>query len=268
MHQPDRTKKLRFNSNSSAKDYTRSGTPPTRDYLSSSRSARAHETQEGDQSPYDSGYDSTYSTASGPGNTPSNTGSDIDDQAIQLIADIRSARTTAQDEPHVPTTAADPRPTRLTTGNNIANLPPIAQSHRITVDNSAFTSRNPFAHRSTPYMLPIHHDINTPDNDCDSDGPPPLIPDSDDSGSDDNGSDDDSDGAFAHDRDDDCRSSSGQPATTPGIAPSPTNFRTLPSQTWSQLMAGTHHTHPWTRSQPQPRAHHRDRHEDDYIFDV
>ena len=102
-----------------------------------------------------------------------------------------------------------------------------------------------------------------PDNDCDSDGPPPLISDSDDSGS-----DDDSDGAFAHDRDDDCRSSSGQPATTPAIAPSPTNFRTLPSQTWSQLMAETHHTHPWTRSQPRPRAHHRDRHEDDYIFDV
>ena len=68
VHQPDRTKKLRFNSNSSAKDYTRPKTPPTRGYLSSSRSARAHETQEGDQSPYDSGYDSTYSTASGPGN--------------------------------------------------------------------------------------------------------------------------------------------------------------------------------------------------------
>ena len=37
VHQPDRTKKLRFNPNSSAKDYTRPGTPPTRGYLSSSR---------------------------------------------------------------------------------------------------------------------------------------------------------------------------------------------------------------------------------------
>ncbi len=151
VHQPDRTKKLRFNSNISAKDYTRPGTPPTRGYLSSSRSARAHhETQEGDQSPYDSGYDSTYSTASGPGNPPSNTGSDIDDQEIQLISDIRSARTTARDEPHVPTTAADPQPTRLTTGNNIANLPPTAQSHSITVYNGAFTAGNPFAHRASP----------------------------------------------------------------------------------------------------------------------
>ncbi len=112
MHQPGRTKKLQFNSNSSAKDYTRPGTPPTRGYLSSSRSARAHETQKDDQSPYDSGYDSTYSTSSA---------SDIDDQAIQLMSDIHSARTTAPDEPHVPTTTAhnttnpiapDPRPHR------------------------------------------------------------------------------------------------------------------------------------------------------------
>ena len=154
VHQQDRTKKLRFNSNNSAKDYTRPGTPPTRSYLSSSRSARAHVTQEGDQSPYDSGYDSTYSTASGSGNPPSNTGSDIDDQAIQLISDIRSARTTAQDEPHVPTTAADPRPTCITTGNHVANLPPTAHSHPITVDNGAFTARNPFAHRPAPYPLP------------------------------------------------------------------------------------------------------------------
>jgi hypothetical protein len=173
VHQPDRTKKLRFNSNSSAKDYTRPGTPPTRGYLSSSRSARAHEIQEGDQFPYDSGYDSYYSTASGPGNPPSNTGSDIEDQAIQLISDIRSARTTTQDEPNVPTTAADPRPTRITIGNNIVNFPPTAHLHLITADNGASTARNPFAQRPAPYQLPIHHDSDPPDNDCDSDGPPP-----------------------------------------------------------------------------------------------
>jgi hypothetical protein len=33
-------------------------------------------------------------------------------------------------------------------------------------------------------------------------------------------------------------------------------------------MAGNQHTHPWRRSQPRPRAHYRDRHEDKYIFDV
>ena len=68
--------------------------------------------------------------------------------------------------------------------------------------------------------------------------------------------------------DDDCRSSSGPPATTQGTATSPGNFRRLPSQTWSQIMAGNQHTHPWRRSQPRPRAHYRDRHEDNYIFDV
>jgi hypothetical protein len=110
---------------------------------------------------------------------------------------------------------------------------------------------------------PINNESNPPDNHGDSDGPPPLIPDSDDSES-----DHDSDGAFAHDRDDNCRSSSGPPATTQGISTSPTNFRTLPSQTWSQIMAENHNTHPWTRSQPRPRAHYQDRHEDDYTFDV
>ncbi len=263
VHQPDRTKKLRFNSNSSAEDYTRPGTPPTRGYLSSSRSARAHEIQEGDQSPYDSGYDSTYSTASRPGNPPSNTGSDIDDQAIQLISDIRSARTTVPDEPHVPTTAADPRPTRITFESIIANFPPAAHLHPITADNGAIMAQHPFAQRPAPYPRPINNDSNPPDNDGDSDGPPSLIPDSDDSGS-----DDDSDGTFAHKRDDNCRPSSGQPATTHGIATSPSNFRTLPCQTWCQIFAGNQHTHPWTRSQPRPRAHYRDRHEDDYIFDV
>ena len=85
------------------------------------------------------------------------------------------------------------------------------------MDNGAFTTRNQFAHQPTTYLLPIHHDINVPDNDCDSDGPAPLIPDS-----------DDSDGAFAHDRDDDCRSINGQPATTQGNAHRPTNPRPLP----------------------------------------
>ena len=33
-------------------------------------------------------------------------------------------------------------------------------------------------------------------------------------------------------------------------------------------MAENHYTHPWTRSQPRPRAHYQDRHEDDYTFDV
>ena len=228
MHQPDRTKKLRFNPSSPARDQPRPGTPPTRGYLSSSRSARAKETQEGDQSPYDSGYDSTYSTASGPGNPPSNTGSDIDDQAFQLISDIRSARTTTPHGPHAPTTDED-------------------------------SNNNHPTHTTAPY--PSLSTVNNPLDDDSSDGPPPLIPDSDDS-------DSDSDGAFAHDRDDDCRSTSGPSAANQDIANNQASFRTQPRQTWSHIMAGNQHNHPWTRSQPRPRAHYQDRHEDDYTFDV
>jgi hypothetical protein len=175
----------------------------------------------------------------------------------------RSILTTAPDEPHVPTTATDPRPTNITIENNIANFYPAAHLHPITADNGAIMTQQPFAQRLAPYPRPISHESNPPDNEGDSDGPPSLIPDSDDSGS-----EDDSDGAFKHDRDGDYRSSSGQLANTQGIATSPSTFPTLPIQTWSQIMAGNQHTHPWTRSQPRPRAHYRDRHEDDYIFDV
>ena len=125
VHQPDRTKKLRFNSSSPSREQTRPGTPPTRGYLSSSRSARAQETQEGGQSPYDSGYDSTYSTASGPGNPPSNTGSDIDDQAFQLISENRSARTTTtRNQASLPPTKTSPTTHSTTNPPQIRPSPP------------------------------------------------------------------------------------------------------------------------------------------------
>ena len=137
----------------------------------------------------------------------SNTGSDIDDQAIQFLSYICSARTTTPDEPHVPPTAAhsttnpiapDPRLTLITIKNAIDNFPPAARIHPVTVeDNGAIMARYLFAQRPTPYPRLIHNGSNPPDNDGgDSDGPPSLISDSDSDSESDN--DNDSDGAFSH----------------------------------------------------------------------
>ena len=131
--------------------------------------------------------------------------------------------------------APDPRPTPITIEDAIANFPPATRMHPVTADNGAIMARHPFAQRPAPNPRLIHNESNPPDHDGDSDG------------------------AFTHDRDDDYGSSSGPPAITQGIAISPANFRTLPSQKWSQIMAGNKPTHPWTRSQPKPRAHYRDR---------
>ena len=223
MHQPDRTKKLRFNSNSSAKDYTRPGHRQPEDTYHQPAPPARTKSRKATNPP---------TTADTTPPTPP-----LPDQEIRPPTPGRTLMTKRSNSSQTSAPPGRPPQTNHTSlqpprtfESIIANFPPAAQLHPVTADNGAIMARHPFAQRPAPYPRPINHDSNPPDNDCDSDGPPSLIPDSDDSGS-----DDDNDGAFAHNRDDDCRSSSG---TTQGIATSPSNFRTLPSQTWCQIMAG------------------------------